>query len=401
MSLFTNKLTPCVQSLPKKHAFACAQVRFQRSRKITWNDPLNIVSKHRVRKGKIREWTPVPGLKRPKNITIFGHNTGGSRNCIHPDFTYQGVYTGEPEPTLSMRLPRKGGRCKYTGHVITRHRGGGGMHWKRIWRHVDYKRSILNHDGLVERVEYDPNRSGYLMLVRYPTLENKLQYLLAPHGMQPGSIVRSSVKREPTNFSIGNSMPLKYIPDRTSIYQIEIQPGKGGKLARAAGCSATLVNKNVERQGYALIRLPSKETRLIALDCTAVIGQVSNLLRKQIQWGKAGIRMKWGWRPEVKGITMNAVDHPHGGGTNKKRKHWGGHVNYKNTLYVNGQKTKRMWRKRLPRSFQMVVSDRLRYIRGKRGAARHQNHYQRWMEAIDRRKTKMTGVPDREYEHPF
>lgn len=358
--------------------------------KVDFSNPLNVVSKGPG--GRPRPWTPIPGLKRPKYF-----DTGGTRNAILPDFVQQGVYTGDPEPSLSVHLPRKSGRCKHTGKIVIRHKGGGG--WRRIYRVVDFKRSILNHEGVVERIEYDPNRSGYVALVRYPTLDDTLQYILAPHGLKAGNKVMSVRHREPKDFLIGCSMPLKWIPDRSEIFNIELVPGAGAKFVRAAGTTATLLNKGETRAGYAHIKLPSKESRLILLDCCATIGQVSNVFRKVICWGKAGIRRKFGERPEVRGISMNPVNHPHGGGTGKKKAHKGGAVSWKGRYRAHGQKTKREWRRRLPRFMQMVVEDRLRYVRGPRGRLRKRDCYKRWLAVQERRKEKMEGIPDKKYKH--
>ncbi len=210
-----------------------------------------------------------------------------------------------PEKSLTVGLKKKGGRNN-TGKITVRHRGGGN---KRLYRIIDFKRNKLGVPAKVKAIEYDPNRSAYIALLTYADGEKR--YILAPLGIKVGDTVISD---EVTEVKPGNAMPLKNIPLGTLIHNIELIPGKGGILVRAAGASAQILAKE---GNYAHIRMPSGEVRMIHLNCRATIGQLSNVDHENVNLGKAGIKRHKGFRPSVRGAAMNPVDHPHGGGEGK------------------------------------------------------------------------------------
>ncbi len=211
----------------------------------------------------------------------------------------------KPEKKLVKGLKRKAGRNN-TGRVTVRHQGGGA---KRLYRVIDFKR---NKDGVVAKVaaiEYDPNRSARIALLHYEDGEKR--YILAPQGLKVGAKVQSGPEAP---LAIGNALPLERIPLGQVVHNIELQPGKGGQLARSAGSEAQLVAKEGK---YATLRLPSGEMRMVLQTCRATLGSVSNPEHELVVLGKAG-RMRWkGKRPAVRGVAMNPVDHPHGGGEGK------------------------------------------------------------------------------------
>lgn len=208
----------------------------------------------------------------------------------------------EPERSLLAPLRSKGGR-NAQGRLTVRHQGGG---HKRQYRMIDFRRDKDGIPAKVAGVEYDPNRSANIALLVYADGEKR--YILAPVGLKPGHAVLSGEKAD---IFPGNAMPIKNIPVGTMIHNIELKPGKGGQLVRAAGASAQLMAKEGT---YAHVRMPSNEMRLIHVNCKATIGQVGNLDHENISIGKAG-RSRWmGKRPTVRGVVMNPVDHPHGGG---------------------------------------------------------------------------------------
>ncbi len=210
-----------------------------------------------------------------------------------------------PEKSLVIGLKKKGGRNN-TGKITVRHRGGGN---KRLYRIIDFKRDKIGVPAKVKAIEYDPNRSAYIALLTY--MDGEKRYILAPLGLKVGDTV---VSDETTEVKPGNAMPLKNIPLGTMIHNIELTPGKGGTLVRAAGASAQLLAKE---GNYAHIRMPSGEVRMIHLNCRATIGQIGNLDHENVNLGKAGIKRHKGFRPTVRGAAMNPVDHPHGGGEGK------------------------------------------------------------------------------------
>jgi large subunit ribosomal protein L2 len=192
------------------------------------------------------------------------------------------------------------------GRITIRHRGGG---HKKLYRIIDFRRDKREVPAKVLRIEYDPNRSARIALLRYADGEKR--YILAPDGLTAGMAV---VAGESADILVGNALPLRNIPLGTTIHNIEMKKGKGGQMARSAGTAAQLVAKEA---GYAQVKMPSGETRMIHLDCYATVGQVGNVNYENVSIGKAG-RMRWmGIRPTVRGVVMNPVDHPHGGGEGK------------------------------------------------------------------------------------
>lgn len=212
------------------------------------------------------------------------------------------LYKGAPYASLVESKKRSSGR-NHNGHITVRHRGGG---HKSHYRVIDFKRNKDNITAKVERIEYDPNRSAHIALLCYADGERR--YIIAPRGLAVGATVESG-KEAPIR--AGNSMPIRNIPVGTTIHCIELKPGKGAQIARSAGVSAVLM----AREGvYAQVRMRSGEVRLIHLDCRATVGEVSNHEHSLRQVGKAGA-IRWrGFRPTVRGVAMNPVDHPHGGG---------------------------------------------------------------------------------------
>ncbi len=224
----------------------------------------------------------------------------GRRFVTGSDF--KEITASEPEKSLLQPLKRKGGRNLY-GRTTVRHRGGG---HKRLYRVIDFKRTKDGVPGKVATIEYDPNRSANIALIHY--LDGEKRYIIAPAGLQVGQMIVSGPEAD---IKVGNALPLKNIPAGVLIHNIEIHPGQGGKVIRSAGGSAQLMAKEGK---YAYVRLPSGEVRLFHSDCRATIGQVGNVEHENIVIGKAG-RSRWmGKRPTVRGVVMNPVDHPHGGG---------------------------------------------------------------------------------------
>ena len=212
------------------------------------------------------------------------------------------LWKGKPIKALIEGLSQKGGRNNH-GRITQRRRGGG---HKRRYRIIDFKRQKYDMPATVERLEYDPNRSAFIALIRYE--DGELSYILAPQRVQVGATVISG---ERVDILPGNAMPMQNIPVGTVIHNIEMKPRKGGQIARSAGAYAQLIGKDA---GYALLRLGSGEQRMVRAECMATVGAVSNPDHQNINIGKAG-RNRWlGKRPSVRGVAMNPVDHPHGGG---------------------------------------------------------------------------------------
>ena len=233
----------------------------------------------------LKKFKPTSAGRRHQTNTAFGELT-----------------TSSPEKSLVRGLTKKGGRNS-KGRITCRHRGGG---HKRRYRFVDFKRDKLNIPARVASIEYDPNRSARIALLHY--LDGDKRYIVAPNQLKEGDLV---VSGETADIQAGNTLPLRFIPLGTLIHNIELRPGKGAQMVRAAGTVAQLLAKE---GNYSHIRLPSGEVRLIHLDCKATIGQISNLEHENISYGKAG-KTRWlGRRPHVRGVVMNPVDHPHGGG---------------------------------------------------------------------------------------
>jgi len=217
-----------------------------------------------------------------------------------PDFAE--ITKSEPEKSLLMPSPKKAGRNNH-GHVTMRRRGGG---HKRHYRVVDFRREKDGVPGKVSAIEYDPNRSARIALIVYADGEKR--YIIAPSKLEIGMTLNSGVGAE---YQVGNCLPLRNIPLGTVVHNVEMVPGNGGKIARAAGIGCQLLAKEGQ---FAVLRLPSGEMRRVLIDCRAVIGQVGNEDHVNISLGKAG-RTRWlGRRPKVRGVAMNPVDHPHGGG---------------------------------------------------------------------------------------
>ena len=208
----------------------------------------------------------------------------------------------KPERSLVETLKKHSGRNSY-GRITVRHRGGGN---KRKYRIIDFKRNKLEMPATVQRIEYDPNRSAFIALVKYE--DGELRYILAPVGLKPGDQVVASAAAD---IKPGNCLPIANIPVGTVIHNIELQPGYGAQLVRSAGVAAQLLAKEDD---LAQVRLPSGEVRYVRMNCTAVIGQVGNIDHGNIHIGKAGRTRHMGIRPTVRGSVMNPNDHPHGGG---------------------------------------------------------------------------------------
>ena len=230
----------------------------------------------------------------------FKPTTPGQRQLVLVDRSE--LYKGGPVKSLTQGLTKSGGRNNL-GRVTAFNRGGG---HKRTYRMVDFKRRKLDVTAKVERIEYDPNRTAFIALIRYQ--DDELSYILAPQRLAVGDSVIASAQAD---VKPGNAMPLSAIPVGTLIHNVELKPGKGGQVARSAGAYAQLVGRD---QGYAVIRLNSGEQRKVLASCFASIGAVSNADHSNISIGKAG-RNRWlGKRPSVRGVAMNPIDHPHGGG---------------------------------------------------------------------------------------
>jgi large subunit ribosomal protein L2 len=213
----------------------------------------------------------------------------------------------QDRPLKSLTAPKRriSGRDN-KGHLQVRHRGGG---HKKLYRIIDFRRDKREIPAKVASIEYDPNRSARIALLSYADGERR--YILAPNGLSIGATVLAG---EGADILVGNALPLKNIPLGTMVHNIELRKGKGGQMARSAGVAAQLLAKEA---GYAQLKMPSGETRMVHLDCYATVGQVGNLDHENISIGKAG-RTRWlGRRPTVRGVAMNPIDHPHGGGEGK------------------------------------------------------------------------------------
>jgi large subunit ribosomal protein L2 len=216
--------------------------------------------------------------------------------------SFEEITSTKPEKSLLVNLNRSGGRNS-SGRITSRHIGGG---HKKKYRIIDFLRNKRNIDARVASIEYDPNRSARIALLIY--VDGEKRYILAPNGIQVGNLIIAS---ENADIRPGNALPLKAIPLGTIIHNIELKIGKGGQLARSAGTYAQLMSKEGK---YSQVKLPSGEVRMILQECYATIGQVGNLDHENVCLGKAG-RTRWlGKRPKVRGVAMNPVDHPHGGG---------------------------------------------------------------------------------------
>jgi large subunit ribosomal protein L2 len=233
-------------------------------------------------------------------VRIYKPLTPGTRDRSVSDFAE--ITKTEPEKSLTTSVHRKKGRNN-RGVITCRHRGGG---HKKLYRIVDFRRDKRNVDGKIIAIEYDPFRNARIALVQY--IDGEKRYILHPAGLEVGTIIRAG---EDAPIEVGNALPLKSIPLGTTVHNIELQPGKGGQMARAAGTSAQVAAKDGD---YVTLKLPSTEVRLIRRDCYATIGQVGNAEHRNLTYGKAGRTRHKGRRPEVRGSVMNPCDHPHGGG---------------------------------------------------------------------------------------
>ena len=236
-------------------------------------------------------------------LKSYKPNTPGQRGLVL--VSRDSLWSGKPEKTLTVGLSKSGGRNN-KGRVTARRRGGG---HKRLYRMIDFKRNHFEIPAKVERIEYDPNRSAFIALLLYD--DGKKSYILAPQRLAVGDTVVSSAKAD---IKPGNALPLANIPVGTIIHNVELKPGKGGQIARSAGTYVQLVGRD---QSYSILRLNSGEQRMTRSECMATIGAVSNPDNKNIKLAKAG-RSRWlGRRPSVRGVAMNPIDHPHGGGEGK------------------------------------------------------------------------------------
>ena len=236
-------------------------------------------------------------------IRKYKATTNGRRNMTCLSFSE--ITTSTPEKSLLVKLNYKAGRNTH-GHITVRHKGGA---QRRQYRLIDFKRNKDNIPGKVATIEYDPNRSANIALINYADGEKR--YILCPEGISVGDKVVSGPEAE---ISTGNALPLDCIPLGALVHNIELRPGRGGKMARSAGNSAQVMAKE---GNYVTIKLPSSEMRMVRKDCYATIGVLGNSEYKNLSTGKAGRTRYLGIKPTVRGVTMNPVDHPHGGGEGK------------------------------------------------------------------------------------
>ena len=233
-------------------------------------------------------------------LKFYNPITPGQRDMVLIDRSH--LYKGRPEKSLCQGVTKNGGRNNY-GRITMRRKGGG---HKRLYRMIDFKRQKYDIAGEVQRIEYDPNRTAHIALIKYE--DGDLSYIIAPQRLAPGDSVISGKK---VDVRPGNAMPLENMPIGTVVHNIEMKLGKGGQIARSAGTYAQLVGRD---SGYAQLKLSSGELRLVRAECMATVGAVSNQDHQNQKFGKAG-RNRWlGKRPKVRGVAMNPVDHPHGGG---------------------------------------------------------------------------------------
>jgi len=224
----------------------------------------------------------------------------GRRFATYPDFAE--ITKSEPEKSLVEGLTKSGGRNSY-GRKTSRHRGGGA---KRLYRRIDFKRTKDTVPAKVAAIEYDPNRTAYIALLHYADGEKR--YILAPNRLQVGMTVISG---DGADIAVGHCLPLERIPTGTVVHNVELQPGRGGQLARSAGAGVQLMAKE---RGMATLRLPSGEMRMVPAACRATVGTIGNAEHQNVTVGKAGRKRHMGVRPQTRGTAMNPVDHPHGGG---------------------------------------------------------------------------------------
>jgi large subunit ribosomal protein L2 len=264
-------------------------------------------------------------------------NTPGQRHRIAPDFAE--ITASKPEKSLTVTIKRTGGRNN-EGHRTARYIGGG---HKRRYRIIDFKRTKTDIEAEVLTIEYDPNRTARIALIQYT--DGEKAYIIAPQGLKVGQKVASGDSVAP---EVGNSLPMGKMPLGTIVHNIELHPGKGGQLARSAGTYAQVLAKDGK---YVTLKMPSGEMRLVLATCKATVGTVSNTDHMNVTKGKAG-RNRWlGVRPRVRGVAMNPVDHPMGGGEGRAS---GGHPRSRNGLLAKGKKT----RDKTKYSTRLIVSKR-------------------------------------------
>lgn len=259
-------------------------------------------------------------------IRILKPMTPGTRWMTIPAFTE--ITKTKPEKSLTTPLKKSGGR-NTNGHITSRHRGGG---HKRFYRIIDFRRDKIGMEAKVTSIEYDPNRTARIALLQYKDGERR--YIISPDGLKVGEVLSSGPSAE---IRVGNALPLINIPVGTFVHNVELRSGKGGQMARSAGSAVQVMAKEGK---FAQLRLPSGEIRNVSSDCMATIGQVSNADHENISLGKAG-RSRWlGIRPQSRGVVMNPVDHPHGGGEGKSPQGnphpvspWGWHTKGKKTRH--------------------------------------------------------------------
>lgn len=236
--------------------------------------------------------------RKPRNASLRYQSFVGTKD----------ITTKKPEASLvAPRQKRSGGRNAY-GRITVRHRGGGA---DRKYRIVDFKRGERDISGKVVSIEYDPNRNVRISLVHYAN--GAKRYILTPDALKVGDVILASVTADP---KIGNSLPLKNVPDGFFVHNVEIRPGSGGTFARSAGVFAQIAGKT---DGHVTLKMPSGEIRMVLGDCWASVGKLGNEEYKNISWGKAGRIRHLGFRPSVRGMAMNPVDHPHGGGEGRSK----------------------------------------------------------------------------------
>jgi large subunit ribosomal protein L2 len=250
-------------------------------------------------------------------------NTPGQRHRIAPDFS--DITASKPEKSLIATIKRTGGRNS-EGHRTARYIGGG---HKRRYRLIDFKRNKVDITAEVKTIEYDPNRTARIALVQYT--DGEKAYIIAPNGLKVGQVIVSGSNVAP---EIGNTLPVGNMPLGTIVHNIELQPGKGAQMARSAGAYAQVLAKDGK---YVTLKMPSGEMRMVLATCLATVGAVSNADHMNVTLGKAG-RKRWlGVRPRVRGVAMNPVDHPMGGGEGRSS---GGHPRSRNGLLAKGKKTR-------------------------------------------------------------
>jgi large subunit ribosomal protein L2 len=215
------------------------------------------------------------------------------------------LWKGKPEKSLLEKQSSSGGRNN-TGKITSWHRGGG---HKQKYRVIDFKRNKFDMEAVVERLEYDPNRTAWIALVKYK--DGTLSYIIAPQRLKAGDKI---VSGEKADILPGNAMPIKNIPVGTLVHNVELQPGRGGQLARSAGAFIQIVGRD---SGMTQIKMGSGELRVVRGECMATVGAVSNVDHQNTQYGKAGAKRWRGWKPVTRGVVMNPIDHPHGGGEGK------------------------------------------------------------------------------------